>query len=330
MKYLKLLFIFVLVAGGLVAAFMLNSLAGPKISEKTEGGEDLANEMSGRIESQWKDSPDWDRELYRSFRSEIAQDYRQNLIDESSYKRVRNKLRENAINKLHESFTASLQAEGYSDAKVHEYHKEVAFLAEEERIFEEDDSRLKHINDLFELYNKIDKYVHSSHVIKPGLYKDKEKWTWKSFSDKTKDEKQTATDFKKHALYKEMMTVPGFAIGLDEKLVEKKCNESKGKFYDDLSGLIEKRFNDYTVSDSTSENHISIYVKNGNKWVDKEKLTKERLTQLENMWSRLDDEESGKGSYNEGPGSTKLKQFMKIFKDDYDAMNKKINSVGTK
>lgn len=325
MKYIKLIVIFALITGGIVAALMLDSWINPKTSSgfmfPSEDRTDV-DQLCEDIKNKWEKGVSWDTTIYLSCRAEIDQKKGMKLMSERSYMRARTVLRENAIDKLHDSFMNSLSDKEYSDAKVREYHKDVAFLALQERIPDlEKERSLKHIEDLFGLYEKIYAYINGSHKITPYFNptpKNNNPY-WRKFDSKKQDEVRKATDFKKNPLYHELSVVPGFETGLNESFVGRKCDESREQFYVGLCNQIKKHFDNYIVKNPEigNESHIDL----GSKWVDRTKLTDENKDKIGELYKKVYLEESN-GNNKSTPGADILEAFKNRYLSDLKDMEK--------
>ena len=330
MKYVKLIVVFALVATGLFAALMMGSLAGPKTTESGFIKEDRINvdELCNRIDGNWKNASTWDSTVYISCRREIERNRTLKKISEDSYNRARNTLREDAINKLRDSYNDLLQTSEsdfkVANAKVRQCHSGVAFLAIKEQIDDvEKDARLKYVEESFNLYTRICEYVKRDHRIIPTI--DAKKLSWRPFSKKQEDEIAKATALKSEAYYTGMKGFPTFASGLDENNVRRATEKSRAQFYIKLSEKIKDQFT-YIVTnpDATKENHIDI----DSKWVDSDKLTKEKLKKIGELYLRLYEEETNKG-INKGndDGSRALGTFKDNFNTDLKALEKKLEEM---
>ena len=75
MKYVKLILIFLLVAGGLYFVFNLNSLFSPEKKETVFGDIDKIDvkKLCQRMEGEWKEAREWNDSLYVDWFNNIEQ-----------------------------------------------------------------------------------------------------------------------------------------------------------------------------------------------------------------------------------------------------------------
>ena len=306
MKYVKLLAIFLVVVGGLVWAF---SKGGRITFGKNEfGGKNWKGygKWVKRLEDEQKKASEWDEALYIAQFKDIEQKKSGKLITKDSYDLAHLTLRNNAIDRLCNTFPKYLKQENYSDVKVREIRRGLDTVAkyEEFKSFK-GQPRLAHIDDVFKHYCEVLDFVNSSHAI--GAKFDTKHLTWTSFDDRKQGVVNRANALKTNPLYAEMKTIKMFEDGLKEDVVREAAEKSRATFYNRLSDQIIAYF-EYIVPkvDTTDANQLEIFVGGAPVVVFKDKLDNERLTKVGQLWSRFDDE-------NEGPGNTKLNNFKTRF-----------------
>lgn len=318
MKYVKLILIFLLVAGGLWFVLNWGSLFSPEKKEKGFGKKDEINVdgLRQEMKNEWKGAEEWNADLYVDWFQNIEQKKGGRLITEKSYNMLRTTLRLCAIDKLSNSFSASLLPANYSEARVKTMRDGVDTIVEYEEITDiNNQPSLQHIQDVYSLYTEINKFVQSKHKITSSFNADN--LSWKSFADKQKDINSTARAYRNNPLYANLENVPGFADGLNEiKLTSMTEKEYRKPFYDNLSSQIIQHF-EYIVpvKDTASVlNKMTIRTNGSNVVVNLDKLNETRQRQLGMVWTQFDKEDNGEG-YKE------LTRFKIRFGKALDAVN---------
>ena len=299
MKYIKLILIFAVVAGGLFLALNWDRLfSDPKPKPFPEVDKINVKDKIEKMEKDWQDMPSFSDSLYIKWFDRIEQ-YGGNLITEKSYYLLHNTLFETAANKLSDSYKASLLNENYSDGKVKAFRNGVDTIAKYERIKKlENQPRLAHIVESYDFYSSVLAFVNSSHAISPNF--DAKNKTWTSFNSRKQAKKNKAEAFKNNSLFDEMSTIQQFISGLDESYLESVMEPYRDNFYKELSNQIIACYNNFTVEskaiDTADMNQISIHLENSETVVYKNKLNDETQRLLGELWIRFDDEDSGEGN----------------------------------
>lgn len=293
MKYIKLLLIFAVVAGGLYLALNWKNII-ENVNQQNFPQEDKidVNARLKKMEGHWQEATAFSDSLFIEWFNEIEQLKGGKLITEKSDSLLHNTLFEDAANKLSDSYKASLLNENYSDGKVKAFRNGVDTIAKYERIKKlENQPRLAHIVESYDFYSSVLKFVNSSHAISP--YFDTKNKTWTSFDSKMQAIKNQAESFKSNALFDEMNTIQQFISGLDESHLESVMEPYRDNFYKELSNKIIGCFN-YTVNGSdinpADMNQMRLVVGGSEVVVYQNKLNDETQRLLGGIWSRFDDE----------------------------------------
>ena len=243
MKYIKLLLIFLIVAGGVFLALNWGNLFGP--SDPTGGfppedGVDT-KAMSDEIRAAWAEQSGWNQALYKEWRENIELYKANKLFSKVGYNTVNNALRESAANAVQRGYLNALKPEGYADATVKSRYEDAETLKELEHLAE--DSRIKEVEAIHAQYLEVYKFAitNKSHIISPKL-KDGADWT--SFTSNKNWVLRQASNLRDYEWYKKVLyQVPGFKEGLDESSLTQLLNAQKANYYSKLYGLLVSYFN---------------------------------------------------------------------------------------
>lgn len=300
MKYIKLILIFAVVAGGLYLALNWKNII-ENVNQQNFPQEDKidVNARLKKMEGHWQEAAEFSDSLFIEWFNEIEQLKGGKLITEKSDSLLHNTLFEDAANKLSDSYKASLLNENYSDGKVKAFRNGVDTIAKYERIKKlENQPRLAHIVESYDFYSSVLAFVNSSHAISPNF--DAKNKTWTSFNSRKQAKKNKAEAFKNNSLFDEMSTIQQFISGLDESYLESVMEPYRDNFYKELSNQIIACYNNFTVEskaiDTADMNQISIHLENSETVVYKNKLNDETQRLLGELWIRFDDEDSGEGN----------------------------------
>ena len=306
MKYVKLLAIFLVVAGGLVWAFSKGG--GNPFGKKEFGKKNWKGYESwvNRLKDEQKKHPEWDEALYVAQFKDIEQKKAGKLINKDSYDLAHLTLRNNAIDRLSSTFPKYLLQENYSDARVRDIRRGLDTVAKYEGLKSlKGQPKLAHIDSVFNHYCEVLKFVNSSHAINP--YFDTKNLTWKSFNDRKQAEVNKAKTLKSNSLYAEMETIGIFINGLEESNVKQAAEASRATFYDRLSNQIIAHY-EYIVPpkkvDTTDANQLEIVVGGSPVVVYQDKLDAE----IGSLWMRFAGEVN-----NQGKGYEQFTDFKDRF-----------------
>lgn len=259
MKALKLLLIFLAIAGGLFVALNWQSIVPSSQNEGDFGEEDLIDisEKCEEIREAWKRAAGWDESLYKVQRADINQSKELGMFSREGYNTVNNTLRESATNKACESYLVCLHDTAFDASKMQHQYDGVQFLKEHEQL-KEDDPRVKEVEERHALYRKIVVFVKSSHTISPQFDPDEAAWT--SFAVKQNHILGTARSYRNNKLYQAEMThIPGFRHGLSESHVSSVTNAQRSGFYEDLSSQIIHHFETDSLCQENSDRLNEVY-----------------------------------------------------------------------
>lgn len=250
MKVVKLLLIFVLLAGGILLALNWGSLRRQGLREDEGFGKnDLIDigEKCEEIRMAWDSADGWNENLYQRQRNDIDQSKGMGMFSKEGYNTVNNCLRETATVKACDRYLAVLQDSSFDAKKLKDCYEGVQAVKRYENL--EDDARIKEVETRQDLYTKISNFVQSRHVLTPRL--DEEEIRWSSFSALQNSVLASARQYRNHALFKEMAHIPGFQDGLNESVLMKMTDSYRQPFYEDLSRQIVRHFE---AEDPTDEN----------------------------------------------------------------------------
>ena len=259
MKALKLLFIFVVFAGGLYVVLNWDSI----FKTVTGNDENFVDEdlidigaKCEEIRNAWGHCTEWDESLYNAQRADIDQSKSMGMFSREGYNTVNNALRESVTNKACGSYLACLHDTLFDSSKLQQQYDGVQFLKEHEQL--ENDPRVKEVEERHTLYRKIDSFVRSPHYISPRF--DAEDADWTSFAAYQNNILGTARSYRNNQVYTAEMThIPGFRNGLSENHVRSVTNAQRSRFYEGLSSQIINHFETDSVSQANADRLNGIY-----------------------------------------------------------------------
>lgn len=259
MKALKLLLIFVVLAGGLFVALNWESITTTVMGNDDNFVDkdliDIGKECEG-IRNAWGYCTEWDESLYNAQRADIDQSKSMGMFSREGYNTVNNALRESATNKACGSYLACLHDTLFDSSKLQQQYDGVQFLKEHEKL--ENDPRVKEVEERHALYKKIDRFVRSPHYISPQF--DAEDANWTSFATYQNSILGTAKSYRNNKLYTTEMThIPGFRNGLSESHVRSETNAYRSIFYEGLCRQIIDHFENDSLSQENAETLNEIY-----------------------------------------------------------------------
>lgn len=239
MKALKLLLVFLVVAGGIFLALFWGNLFG---SEGEEEDTEFVTEDLVDIEAQcdsiraaWRSESGWNETLYTKWRQRIDRRKEMKYFSQRGYTTVNNALRESVANASCNGYMSALQdAKFFDHSLLLTRYRGVEKLKELENMGS--DSRIKKVEQMHKLYTDIRNFVSSNHAITPKF--DTAKTAWTSFDATRNSILAKARNLSSDALYKEMSMVPGFAAGLDIQNLTQTLDSQRKKFYQGLSAQI--------------------------------------------------------------------------------------------
>lgn len=259
MKALKLLLIFLVFAGGLFVVLNWKSI----IISRTGNNDHFADEdlidisaKCDEIRDAWGRCTEWDEELYTVQRADIDQSKSMGMFSREGYNTVNNALRESAVNRACESYLTCLHDTLFDSTKLQKQYAGVQFLKEHEKL--KSDPRVKEVEERHALYEKIDRFVKSSHYISPQF--DTEDADWTSFTTYQNNILGTARSYRNNQLYAAEMThIPDFQSGLDENYLRSVTDVQRSRFYEDLCTQIVNYFEANSLSQENAEVLNGIY-----------------------------------------------------------------------
>ena len=257
MKALKLLLIFVILAGGLFVALNWKSMTAPNRNEKFSEKDliDISAKCE-EIRNAWGRCTEWDESLYTAQRADIDQSKSMGMFSREGYNTVNNTLRESATNKACGSYLACLHDTLFDNSKLQQQYDGVKFLKEHENL--ENDLRVKEVEERHALYKKIDSFVRSFHYISPRF--NAEDADWISFATYQNSILGTARSYRNNQVYTAEMThIPGFRNGLSESHVKSVTNAHRSRFYEGLCRQIINHFETDSVNQENADRLNSIY-----------------------------------------------------------------------
>lgn len=235
MKIIKLLLIFVLLAGGILLALNWNSIVKP--GEKNGfPPEDLIDvgKKCDEIRAEWKSAGGWDEDLYQKQRADIDQSKGMGLFSKDGYNTVNNCLRETATVTACNAYLDALHADPFDARQLATCFRGVQSVKRHENLT--NDARIKNVEERQSLYDKINVFISKKHIFTPRF--DEDKYTWTAFESHKNDELEIAKDYRTHALYAEMSHAPRFQDGLNEGLLSNTMEKHRQSYYDGLSQQI--------------------------------------------------------------------------------------------
>jgi len=239
MKAIKLLLLFVVVAGGIFLALFWGNLFSSDVDEEdtefvTEDLVDIEAQCDS-IRAAWRSEPGWNEQLYDKWRQRINRRKEMKYFSQRGYTTVNNALRESAANASCNGYMNALQdARSFDHNLLLTRYRGVEKLKEIENMGA--DTRIRKIESLHKLYGDIRNFVGSSHTIVPDF--DTTKTSWTSFDTRRSQILTRARNLAADPLYKEMSMVPGFAVGLDASALAQKIDPQRRRFYEKLSTQI--------------------------------------------------------------------------------------------
>lgn len=259
MKALKLLLIFVILAGGLFVALNWKSITTTVMGNDDNFVDKDLIDISDKCEeirNAWGRCIEWDESLYTAQRADINQSKSMGMFSREGYNTVNNALRESAINKACGSYLACLHDTLFDSSKLQQQYDGVQFLKEHEKL--ENDPRVKEVEERHTLYKKIDSFVRSPHYISPRF--DTEDADWTSFAAYQNNILSTARSYRNNKLYTTEMThIPGFQNGLSESHLESVTNAYRSRFYEGLCTQIINHFESDSVSQENAKVLSKVY-----------------------------------------------------------------------
>lgn len=239
MKALKLLLVFLLVAGGIFLALFWGNLFGSEseIIDVEFVEEDLVDieEQCDSIRAAWRNEAGWNEQLYDKWRQRINRRKEMKYFSQRGYTTVNNALRESAANASCNGYMSALQdARSFDHGLLLTRYRGVQKLKELENMGA--DTRIKKVEKLHELYTNIRNFVSSNHTISPNF--DTATTAWTAFDATRNSILARARNLSSDALYKEMSMVPGFESGLNISNLTQTIDPQRRRFYERLSAQI--------------------------------------------------------------------------------------------
>lgn len=251
MKYVKLLLIFLVIAGGVFLALNWGSMFGSSDADEDFMDEDSVDieKMCEDIRMAWAEEDGWNAALYKDQRENVNFKKVLKVFSQTGYNTVNNALREGAANAVRRGYLNSLQGAEYAHKKVNAAYDAAEELKKLESMAE--DSRIKEVEDLHVFYNEVYNFVHSNHYITPKLDTRPESFGWKEFSLTQRSILGTAQRLRNDKRFKNMETVPGFVEGLDESTLRANTDKQRRSFYEKLSQQIIDHFSAIEPTDES-------------------------------------------------------------------------------
>jgi len=255
MKSLKLIFIFVILIGGIFVALYWNNIFSDSQSEEF-AKEDKVNvkDECDDIRNAWAKVAYWSDSLYESQKVHVVQLKSMQMVTMDSYFTIANTMKENATNKAHDAYLDIIgTAEKYDEQLLLEQYNGIQILKSKEELT--NDERIQEIENVHSLYKKAMAFIKSSHKFSPKFKKE----TWTSFDNLRKklvfDE---ASNIKNSPLFGKIENIPGLLEQLDEDYLYNLTESNRRSFYHSLSNQIYNYFNKITFSQSKYEKFKNI------------------------------------------------------------------------
>ena len=237
MKYLKLLLIFLVLAGGIFAILNWSSLSPTTRSQQEDNlsEEDKHNisEECKKIRDAWDKETGWNEELYKTQRANIDQSKAMQLFSPTVYDAVDRCLHEIATKRVCEGYKAALNRSPFSEGELKKFYSGVQTVKKLEQMG--NDSRIKEIEQIQQLYSAIKSFNSSRHSITPQYNPRTNSWV--SFNDQQSKIVNEANALYKNPWFSKVSHIPGFKDVTPEN-VKKSTEALRHSFYQTLCNQI--------------------------------------------------------------------------------------------
>lgn len=256
MKLVKLLLIFVLIAGGIFLALNLNSLFSSDGEKWAENDQvDIARKCAS-IRNRIASMEEWDHPFYLSIREDLEQDKSMGLYTLEGYNTVNNTLRESSINKAVSLYTDMINCKkAFSHKALVANYDGLESLAKAEKA--SGDRRIETVRAIHSLYRKVNSFVSGPKRIRPAF--DGERASWSSFDAIRNGMLSTAASYRNNPLFMQMADVPGFADGLNDAILRTTLEPQRRPFYLTLSSQILSHFRPLESNDENYKHFLTAY-----------------------------------------------------------------------
>lgn len=252
-KGIKLILIFLLVAGLVFLLLNLDSLFGNRVH--IEEGGDLSEEITkecDKIREEWAEAKGWDESLFVKQSNAIDQGQKLKKYSSVGYQAVTNTLRESSINTVCDAYWYNLR-DRYDHKALQSRYSGVSALSKYKDYASDD--RIKHVKNVHGLYTKVYNFTHSNHTLSPNFNPEAGSGNWWTSYEKLREGVLSlASSYKSNSLYREISSVPGFNDGLDPNHLNQVLSAQKESFYQSLSQQIISSYSGKTpTSDLVSQ-----------------------------------------------------------------------------
>lgn len=236
MKIVKLILIFAILAAGIAAALLWDSIFTPTPKGLTDDRENsiVVDRERKQIVEKWDARDTWSRDLHQSISDHISQLQKSGNVSNEGYITLRNSLVENSLNKARESYLRELRSDEHSSKNLNDFYNGVVFIRDSERI--QNDPRITEVIERQRLFNNIMGFVNSSHQITPKF--DTERLTWKDFKSQQDRILNEAASYRQNQYYADLKNWPGIESGLNAASLKSITDNQKASFYAGLSQQI--------------------------------------------------------------------------------------------
>lgn len=246
-KYIKLSLIFIFVIG-VVIVISRNSeiVPHPIVDPSTE-----LSVLREYIKDSWKDKDTWDSTIYNDCMEKISKSYRKGSIKmERDYHRLFDFINSEAINTIDDFFDAEMKKSNCDNNEIKNGKNGLDFIIAYKNPYDDkhdvsSDNRIIKLNDMYEQYMNIIAFCDKDFSVAAKINKE---CKWKDFGDyvnqldKEKSDLENGLYYTSHFSKIEKVKNAWSSYGA-------KIEQSKQKYYNDLSDLIKqyfnKRYNDY-------------------------------------------------------------------------------------
>lgn len=247
-KILKLILVFVLVAGGIFLAFNLGSVFKPSGGGfSSSDGVDIIKQ-SDEIRRDWEEAKGWNEKLYLTHFNTIEQNRKLKQYTAEGYNAVNATLRESAGNAVCNAYWNALKPFAGDKALRSRYNDVRAFSKREDYA---KDTRVKEVVAVHGLYEKVARFVsNGSHPLSPEFNHSADpKWT--PFSSQKNSVLSTASAYLNDPKFSRISHIPDFPKGLDQSMLTSVLDSQKESFFKKLSENIQNYYEDVPATDES-------------------------------------------------------------------------------
>ena len=232
-KYLKLIGIFLLIAGSMVFVMNLDTIKKHLAGSPKTGETSSITRQGDEIRKAWEAVHGWDESLFEEQYNWIEQRNKSGLYRTKEYIDMLATLQAASVFSIYDAYMSDILPGNYSNEALNSNYKGVECLLKKSDYA--NNAKLREVKEIHTLYRDIYRFIkNGSHPLSVKLDTTASGVRWKSFTDSKEEVLSKAARYRNDKNYGKLKSITGFSEGLSESYLDSVLKPQNTKFYKDL------------------------------------------------------------------------------------------------